>query len=378
MFDKIKRKDGSIVDFDSVKIIEDIAVVGQKTCEYGDREAKKLTLRVLTLAHEMRLGPLPETSDFEEITERVLLDSPYYVTARQYIIDNARPIYMKAFLEQYQDTKEGQIVKSIEFPPEYIQSGISILSFFARVLNKKCPDQKAKISIEQSDLKVKLIIDPLNGDDKEIIEKELTNYGLVIIGEMTPDEYTSDKYLALELKNELRLSHTRIQSLSDIIAYQHADIVRLNNLLEKVITAPSQKPPVIDIDVHVPVSTSAFAQSHQYIEISTQIDLLQEALEAILIQVSNNLDQKKYMSEVLDAANQMGNCSSKDEIANSSGLSKIRDFINGVEKAETTAGKIISTISDGVNTIRKFAGYYNKIAQWCGIPQIPEPFVKKG
>ncbi|MDL1969240.1 MAG: ribonucleoside triphosphate reductase, partial [Deltaproteobacteria bacterium] len=49
-------------------------------------EARKLTLRVLTLAHELRLGPLPEVEEIQDIVERVLLDSSFYKTAKSYII----------------------------------------------------------------------------------------------------------------------------------------------------------------------------------------------------------------------------------------------------------------------------------------------------
>ena len=47
---------------------------------------KKLTLKALTLAHELRLGPVPEVEDIQDIVERVLLDSPFYKTAKAYIL----------------------------------------------------------------------------------------------------------------------------------------------------------------------------------------------------------------------------------------------------------------------------------------------------
>ncbi len=86
MIEEIKKRDGRIVEFDSSKITAAIAKAGQVTGEFGDREAKKMTLRVLTLAHELRLGPTPEVEEIQDIVERVLLDSPYYKTAKAYII----------------------------------------------------------------------------------------------------------------------------------------------------------------------------------------------------------------------------------------------------------------------------------------------------
>ncbi|MGA6926331.1 MAG: ribonucleoside triphosphate reductase [Desulfosarcina sp.] len=86
MIEKIKKRDGRIVEFDPSKITAAIAKAGHASGEFGEREAKKMTLRVLTLAHELRLGPTPEVEEIQDIVERVLLDSPYYRTAKAYII----------------------------------------------------------------------------------------------------------------------------------------------------------------------------------------------------------------------------------------------------------------------------------------------------
>jgi len=40
----------------------------------------------LTLAHELRLGPIPEVEEIQDIVERVLLDSPFYKAAKAYIL----------------------------------------------------------------------------------------------------------------------------------------------------------------------------------------------------------------------------------------------------------------------------------------------------
>jgi ribonucleoside-triphosphate reductase len=86
MFEKIRKRDERIVEFDSWKITAAIAKAGKATGEFSEREARKLTLRVLTLAHELRLGPTPGVEQIQDIVERVLLDSPYYKTAKAYII----------------------------------------------------------------------------------------------------------------------------------------------------------------------------------------------------------------------------------------------------------------------------------------------------
>ena len=84
--EEITKRGGRIEKFDSSKITSAIAKAGEATGEFGEREARKMTLRVLTLAHELSLGSKPEVEEIQDIVERVLLDSPYLSTAKAYIL----------------------------------------------------------------------------------------------------------------------------------------------------------------------------------------------------------------------------------------------------------------------------------------------------
>ena len=86
MFEQIKKRDGRIAAFDSSKITNALIKAGDATGEFNGRDAKKMTMRVLTLARDLQLGPVPEVEDIQDIVERVLLDSPFYKTAKAYII----------------------------------------------------------------------------------------------------------------------------------------------------------------------------------------------------------------------------------------------------------------------------------------------------
>ena len=86
MFQEIKKRDERIVKFDSSKITAAIAKAGKATGEFEEREAKKLTLRALTLAHETCSGNILDVEEIQDIAERVLLNSPFYKTAKAYIL----------------------------------------------------------------------------------------------------------------------------------------------------------------------------------------------------------------------------------------------------------------------------------------------------
>ena len=111
MFEQIRKRDGRVVPFDSSKITSAIASAGKATGEFSDREAKKLTLRVLTLAHEIRLGSVPDVEEIQDIVERVLLDSPYYKTAKAYIL----------YREQHAQIRAIVAKASVDLVENYIQ-----------------------------------------------------------------------------------------------------------------------------------------------------------------------------------------------------------------------------------------------------------------
>ncbi len=111
MLEKIKKRDGRIVDFDSSKITAAMAKAGKATGEFSEKEAKKLTLYVLTLAHELKLGDQPGVEEIQDIVERVLLDTPYYKSAKAYIL----------YREQHAQIRAISTKSNIDLVDHYIQ-----------------------------------------------------------------------------------------------------------------------------------------------------------------------------------------------------------------------------------------------------------------
>ena len=111
MIEKIKKRDGRVVEFDSSKITIAIEKAGGATGEFTEREARKMTLRALTLVHDLRLGPIPEVEQVQDIVERVLLDSPYYKTAKAYIL----------YREQHSQIRNMTTAINVDLVENYIQ-----------------------------------------------------------------------------------------------------------------------------------------------------------------------------------------------------------------------------------------------------------------
>ncbi len=110
MFEQIKKRDGRVAEFDSTKITSALVKSGEVTGEFNGRDAKKLTLKILTLARDLQLGPIPEVEEIQDIVERVLLDSPFYKTAKAYII----------YREQHNQIRKIAIDENVDLMESYI------------------------------------------------------------------------------------------------------------------------------------------------------------------------------------------------------------------------------------------------------------------
>jgi transcriptional regulator with XRE-family HTH domain len=124
----------------------------------------------------------------------------------------------------YKPEEEGEnnevlkVERSIEFPPEYWQAGTSILSYFSHVLNVKYPCQKIKVRIEQEGLSLRMVIDTPTGE-REKIEKTLEEYGLVVIGKIQPENFLSDPFEVMALKNKLEMADLELRQTKQLLAF---------------------------------------------------------------------------------------------------------------------------------------------------------------
>jgi len=104
-------------------------------------------------------------------------------------------------LSHYKD-KEDVIKKSIHFKPEFHEAGLSILQNFGKLLNDKYPNGDVAFSIQQSGMKITMIIEHPHGE-REIVEDYLNRYGLVISGSIPPESFSNDPIQIMDLKRKL-------------------------------------------------------------------------------------------------------------------------------------------------------------------------------
>jgi hypothetical protein len=111
------------------------------------------------------------------------------------------------------------IDRAIEFPPEFYQAGVTVLSNFGTVLRQKYPDIKAPVRIEQKGNTVRIHIELPNGEVK-IIEEALEHY-LQIVQDKEPASTLLDNPLqVMMLENKLELVKAELRTT--VNAYQLA------------------------------------------------------------------------------------------------------------------------------------------------------------
>ena len=114
------------------------------------------------------------------------------------------------------DSDRKPIKRTIEFSPEYSQAGITILSYFAKIVRNKYPETPVTVRIEQTENEVTLVVDTPKGE-AERIERTLEEYGRVVIGDLAVEDFLENKVEAIELKTQLRAAYLQLESARDII-----------------------------------------------------------------------------------------------------------------------------------------------------------------
>lgn len=110
-FTKIKKRDGQVKDFKAEKITAALLKAGEATGEYGEAEAKKLTVKVLAMADSVVSDGIPAVEQIQDIVEEVLLSSPYRKTAKAYIV----------YREQHARIREISANSDVEAVDQYLK-----------------------------------------------------------------------------------------------------------------------------------------------------------------------------------------------------------------------------------------------------------------
>lgn len=85
-FNRIRKRSGETVDFNAQKITDAILQATHATREFDAAEARRLTIRILSLAQTVIDHDTPTVEEIQDLVEEVLLTSPHKKTAKAYIL----------------------------------------------------------------------------------------------------------------------------------------------------------------------------------------------------------------------------------------------------------------------------------------------------
>lgn len=317
-------------------------------------------------------------ADFERTVDELIAlsplshSNPFLLLGLSYDPEPLHVIELEA--EGGIESRQIVINRSIEFPPEYHQAGLGILNYFGTVLREKYPDHKAKVKIEQDGLKVRLIIESENGD-REIIEKALEEYEMVVRGETAPEELFESKAKVLELKSELRIAQVRIEGQRDIIEYQGQELATLKQIIGHSLTNAAPQPICITVSPNIQVINSSSSSVAVTIENSFPeiIGHVQELIDLVASDATLHL----RLLDLDESLNAVANKKTTGAVRESGGIQKLKKFLDEASEAGSSVNTFLSKVSDGVELVQKLAERYNKVAEWCGAPQVPSVFLGK-
>lgn len=110
----------------------------------------------------------------------------------------------------------GEIRRSISFPPALKQAAIGILNYFGEVIERRYPDINVGVTIEQERERVTLIVRTPQGTE-ERIERELEDYGRVVTGDITPEDYLGHSHAAMALRHKLELAALEVRQTKQLL-----------------------------------------------------------------------------------------------------------------------------------------------------------------
>lgn len=139
LFPAIRKRDQRDEPFDAGKITNAILKAGRATGEFDKPEARRLTVRVLSLAQVVFESVPPTVEEIQDLVEEVLLASPYKKTAKAYILyrdqhARIREMVKKADLElienyleklDWQVQENSNMAYSLQGLNNYISSEVS-------------------------------------------------------------------------------------------------------------------------------------------------------------------------------------------------------------------------------------------------------------
>lgn len=163
---QIRKRDQRLVPFESSKITSAILKAGRATGEFSEDTARRLTIRVISLAQTVFLNAVPTVEEIQDMVEEVLLSSPFKRTAKAYILyrdrhAGIREMVKKAdldLIERYLDRLDWKVREnsnmaySLQGLNNYISSEVSKTYWLNKIYTPEIREAHTSAAVHIHDL----------------------------------------------------------------------------------------------------------------------------------------------------------------------------------------------------------------------------------
>ena len=171
--EKILKRDGKIVEFNSEKITSAIQKAAETTNEFDIQTARKLTRQVLEITKKLveekkdKLR-IPSVEEIQDIVETVLLSSEYKKTAKNYILYREQHSRLRDFIQNanvdmvddylkkldWQVRENSNMTYSVQGLNNYLASNLSKSYWLNKIYSKKVKEAHINGDIHIHDLNI--------------------------------------------------------------------------------------------------------------------------------------------------------------------------------------------------------------------------------
>ncbi len=168
MFEKIQKRDGSIVNFEPDRITDAILKAGEATNEFDKNTAQNLALNAIDFAGKIIGKEIPSVEEVQDIVEQTLMNSPYFKTAKAYTIYRDQHSKLRELIsndkidivDQYLDKLDWKVKEnsnmtfSLQGLNNYISSEISKNYWLNKIYTPEIKDAHANGDFHIHDLNI--------------------------------------------------------------------------------------------------------------------------------------------------------------------------------------------------------------------------------
>lgn len=231
---------------------------------FGERESHAVyylsqqniaRLDVLNFVHHV-FKPLEEEFEFDEnLDYRDLLKKTVYkldkiteelqvekenkekITTKYNIIEEEIYLARKTIQKLKSKLTESEELFSFSqrVKPEHQQAVLSIMNYFAEILEQKYPEERITVRAEKENDCIRLKILSAGNIGEDIIKSTFNDYMLVVIGDYQPNDLLENPVHIAQLKNKLDLAKTEIRSNERLMMIQGDTITNLNETIRNLL-----------------------------------------------------------------------------------------------------------------------------------------------